>query len=68
MDAGQVVPILAVVVPIITAVIADGIATRTRLAVVEERQKSMRHDFDELERRQARHERDPAHARLRPEW
>ncbi len=38
MDAGQVLQALAIVVPIVAAVLVDGVRTRTRIAVLETKQ------------------------------
>ena len=60
------VEVVGIVVPIVTAVLVDGIRTRTKVALIEQAQKYQAEDIAENTRRQARHERDPVHARMRP--
>jgi hypothetical protein len=56
---------VGIVVPVVTAVVADGMRTRTRIAVMEARTTDNTRDIEELSRRVARHERDPVHAMMR---
>jgi len=65
MSSGQFYQVLGIVAPLLAGIVVDGIKTRTRIALLEEHRKDDREDIDSLERRQARHERDPVHARLR---
>lgn len=60
-----VLQVLGIVVPLLTAVIGDGIKTRTDLGVLRERVKVLGAQQEEDRRRQARHERDPVHAVMR---
>jgi hypothetical protein len=68
MSADQLIQTCAIVVPLLAGIFVDGIRTRTAQAVLTERVKNMGGQMEELERRQARHERDPAHARMRSQW
>jgi hypothetical protein len=61
----ELLQVLAIVVPVVLAVVGDGVRTRTKVAVIEQRQRDQGADLVEMQRRQARHERDPVHGRLR---
>ena len=47
MDSGAVIQIVAITVPIIGAVIIDGVKTRMKVALLEQRQTIDREAFDE---------------------